>query len=46
MLEKVFSPAHPLHDRILYDPQEGSYYDAHTDLYLTLQEVRAFGLPV
>lgn len=43
-LETVFSPAHPLHDRILYDAKEGSYYDRYSDVYLTLDEVKAFGI--
>lgn len=45
-LERVFSPGHPYHDRIFYDRLEGSYYDRCTDLFLTLDEVRSFGLPV
>ena len=46
MLEHVFSVGHPNRTRIFYDRAEGQYYDAATDLYLTLEEVRAFGLPV
>lgn len=45
-LENVVSPAHPLADRLYYDPAAGQYYDAYSDWYLTLDEVRAFGLPV
>ncbi len=45
MLETVFSPSHQYHDRIFYDVKEGSYYDKYSDIYLTLEQVRAFGLP-
>lgn len=44
-LEEVFSVGHQFHGRIVYDRMEGQYYDRHTDIYLTLAEVRAFGLP-
>lgn len=45
-LEPVFSPGHPYHTRLYYDPKEGSYYDRATDLYLTLTDAtQAFGLP-
>lgn len=44
-LERVFSEGHQYHDRIFYDPREGKYYDAHTDLYITLEEAHSFGLP-
>jgi hypothetical protein len=46
MLETVFSENHQYHNRIFYDRAEGQYYDRHTDIYLTLDQVRAFGLPV
>lgn len=45
-LEEVFSVGHQYHGRIVYDRTEGQYYDKHTDIYLTLAEVKAFGLPV
>jgi hypothetical protein len=45
-LETVFSENHQYHDRIVYDRREGKYYDKATDLYLTLAEAAAFGLPV
>lgn len=45
MLEPVFSSGHQFHDRLFYDPREGAYYDKATDLYLTLAEAQAFGLP-
>lgn len=45
-LEHVFCEGHRYHNRIYYDYSEGKYYDQHTDLYLTLDEVAAFGLPV
>ena len=45
-LETVFGVNHPLYGRIFYDAAEGSYYDLATDLYLTLPEVAALGLPV
>lgn len=45
MLETVFSPGHQYHDRIVYDRSEGQYYDKYTDLYLTLEQARSFGLP-
>ncbi len=44
-LETVFSVGHELHDRIVYDRAEGQYYDRHTDLYLTLEDMRSFGFP-
>mgnify|MGYP000926004384 CR=1 FL=1 len=44
--ERVFPEGHQYHDRIWYDYQEGSYYDRSTDMFLTLEEVKAFGLPV
>lgn len=43
-LERVFSKGHQYYDRIFYDTKEGSYYDRHTDLYLSLDDVRAFGI--
>lgn len=43
-LERVFSPGHELHDRIFYDVKAGEYYDRGSDLYLTLDEARAFGV--
>jgi hypothetical protein len=45
-LEEVFSVGHQYHGRIVYDRVEGSYYDKACDLYLSLAEVKAFGLPV
>lgn len=44
-LERVFPAGHQYHDRLFYDVREGSYYDRHTDLYLTLDEAHAMGLP-
>ena len=41
-LERVFSEGHELYDRIVYDIQEGAYYDKTTDIYLTLEEAAAF----
>ena len=43
-LERVFSKGHEHYDRLFYDVREGQYYDRATDLYLTLDEVRAFGV--
>lgn len=45
-LERVFPAGHQYHDRLFYDVREGSYYDRATDLYITLDEAKAFGLPV
>jgi hypothetical protein len=45
-LERVFPAGHQYHDRIFYDAKEGSYYDRHTDFYITLSEAKLFGLPV
>lgn len=45
-LEQVFSVNHQYYNRIFYDYQEGKYYDRHCDLYLTLEQAKAFGLPV
>lgn len=44
-LESVFPRGHRYADRLYYDPKEGAYYDAHSDLYLSLEDARAFGLP-
>jgi len=44
MLEQVFSKGHRYHGRIFYDSKEGQYYDQATDLYLTLDEARTFGV--
>lgn len=33
-LERVFPVGHEMADRIFYDPSEGQYYDAGSDLYL------------
>lgn len=44
-LEHVFPKGHQYHDRIFYDYQEGQYYDKGTDMYLSLDEVKAFGIP-
>jgi hypothetical protein len=43
-LERVFSKGHQFHDRIFYDTKEGSYYDLSCDLYISLEEARAFGI--
>lgn len=43
-LERVFSPGHELHSRIFYDLVEGKYYDKATDLFLTLDEAKAYGV--
>ena len=45
-LERVFPDGHRYADRLFYDAREGSYYDKHTDLFLTLAEAAGFGLPV
>lgn len=45
-LEVVFSRGHQSHDRVLYDTREGSYYDKYSDVFLTLEQARSFGLPV
>lgn len=44
-LERVFPEGNQWHDRIYYDIKEGKYYDAYTDLFLELEELRAYGLP-
>lgn len=45
-LERVFSEAHEYGNRIFYDRVEGRYYDRHTDLYLELDDLAAFGLGI
>lgn len=45
-LERVFSAGHEHHDRIFYDRKQGSYYDRASDMFITLEQVKAFGLPV
>jgi hypothetical protein len=42
-LQQVFPADHTL-AHILYDPAEGCYYDRTTDLYLTRDEEKAYGL--
>ena len=44
MLEQVFSKGHQYYGRIFYDTTEGQYYDRATDLFLSLDEVRSFGI--
>lgn len=43
-LEPVFSAMHQYHERIFYDPKEGKYYDSARDMFMTLEEARAFGI--
>jgi hypothetical protein len=45
-LERVFPAGHQYHDRLFYDVKEGSYYDLHGDLYISLERAKTFGLPV
>ena len=45
-LERVFSAGHQYYDRIFYDVKEGEYYDRCSDLYITLEQVKTFGMPV
>ena len=45
-LEQVFPDGHQYADRLYYDPREGQYYDAYSDWYISLDEAKAFGLPV
>lgn len=45
-LEWVFSEGHRYRERIFYDPREGAYYDRWTDMFLTVEEARGFGLGV
>jgi hypothetical protein len=45
-LERIFPEGHQYHDRIFYDAREGSYYDRGSDFYITLEQAKAFGLPV
>lgn len=43
-LEHVFSEGHEYHNRIFYDRIEGAYYDRATDLFLSLDELKAYGI--
>lgn len=43
-LEIIFSEGHHLYDKIFYDSQWGQYYNRETDLFLTENELDAFGL--
>lgn len=43
-LEIIFSEGHHLYDKIFYDSQEGKYYNRETDLFLSENELGAFGL--
>lgn len=45
-LERVFSTGHQFYDVIFYDTKAGEYYNRSTDLYLSLEEVKAYGIPV
>lgn len=45
-LERVFAKGHRFWGRIFYDVREGSYYDLHRDLYISLWEARDFGVRV
>jgi hypothetical protein len=44
-LERVFPKGHRYYDRLFYDTKEGMYYDLNTDLYLSTEEAKAFGIP-
>lgn len=44
-LEHVFSRNHQYYDRVFYDYREGKYYDRACDVYLTLDQAHAFGIP-
>jgi hypothetical protein len=41
-LEYVFPETSEFHDRILYDKREGSYYDAYSDFYISLDEFHSY----
>jgi hypothetical protein len=41
--ERVFPKGHENYDRIVYDRTAGEYYDRHTDLFLSLEELHAWG---
>lgn len=43
-LEIIFSEGHHLYDKIFYDSAEGKYYNRETDLFLSENELGAFGL--
>ena len=43
-LERIFSPMSQWYDRIFYDTKEGKYYDKYIDMYLSYEELSAYGL--
>lgn len=42
-LEYVFPQGNQWRNRIFYDPKVGEYYDRGGDMYLTLEQMGAFG---
>jgi hypothetical protein len=44
-LERVFSEGHQFYNVIFYDVLEGQYYNKSSDLYLSLEEVKSYGIP-
>lgn len=43
-LETVFPKGHELHSVIYYDAREGSFYHRPSDIYLTYDEAKAYGV--
>lgn len=43
-LEHVFSEENQFYDRIFWEESTKQYYDRYTDIYLSLEDVKAFGL--
>lgn len=43
-LEEVFSKENQWYGRIVYDRNEGAYYDRFSDVYLNLSELKSYGL--
>lgn len=37
---------HPLHKIVVYEPDEGQYYNTQTDIFLTDDDVKYMNLPI
>ena len=37
---------HPLYKIVVYEPDEGQYYNTQTDIFLTDNDIQYMGLPI
>lgn len=42
--DEPISESHEMYGRIVYDRRAGQYYDKHTDLYLSYEDAKEYGL--